>query len=303
MKRVLTSLVLAASLFAVSAESLAEKPKSKPEVSLTGVVVSTGREGGSYYYIGQRLNSEMLLAHNQLVEVATSDGSRENLARLQDPSSRVNVALAQADALKSYLKDTPEFADKFFVLGDVGIECVLLVTGASSGVKSTADLKQPGKRQLSVDAPGSGAAVTFGTMGDLEPGFRNTSTVYVPVMESLLQLRVGGEYSNLKALMMVQRPRRVSPALKVVLGDPKSYKLLPITAADLPNAALPDGSQVYSFENVSVGGKKRRGHQKLDTVCTRGLLLGSIPKLTRDQRSGLSELMLNAGDRIAGTEE
>jgi hypothetical protein len=52
-----------------------------------------------------------------------------------------------------------------------------------------------------------------------------------------------------------------------------------------------------------VGGKQRKGHQELDTVCTKGLLLGSIPKLTREQRSTLSELMLNAGDRIAGSDE
>jgi hypothetical protein len=303
MKRVVTKLVLVVCLFAASGDSLAEEPKTKPEVSLTGVVVSTGREGGSYYYIGQRLNSEMLLAHNQLVEVVTSDGSLDNLARLQDPKSPVNVALAQADALKSYLKDEPEFAGKFFVLGDVGKECVLLVTGAKSGVKATSDLKTPGNRQLSVDSPGSGAALTFETMGSLDPGFRNTAAVYVPMMESLLQLRVGAEYSNLKAAMMVQRPRRVSPALKVVLGDPKSYKLLPITSGDLPNDALPDGSAIYSFENVAVGGAQRRGHQKVDTVCTRGLLLGSTPKLSRAQRTTLSELMLNAGERIAGSDE
>ncbi|MBW2275742.1 MAG: hypothetical protein JRG96_20985 [Deltaproteobacteria bacterium] len=303
MKRVLSNLACVVCLFAITGVSLAEEPKPKPEVSLTGVAVSTGREGGSYYYIGQRLNSEMLLAHNQLIEVVTSDGSLDNLARLHDPRSPVNVALAQADALKSYLKSEPGFAGKFFVLGDVGKECVLLVAGASSSVKSTADLKAQGSRQLSVDSPGSGAAVTFETMGALDPGFRNTATVYVPTMESLLQLRVGGEYSELKALMMVQRPRRVSPALKVVLSDPKSYKLLPITARDLPNDALPDGSKIYSFESVAVGGVKRRGHQQLDTVCTRGLLLGSIPKLSRAQRSTLSELMLNAGERIAGSDE
>ena len=66
--------------------------------------------------------------------------SRDNLARLQDPSSRVNVALAQADALKSYLKSEPDFADKFFVLGDVGIECVLLVTGALMAARRRFDI-------------------------------------------------------------------------------------------------------------------------------------------------------------------
>ena len=270
--------------------------------SSEAVVISTGKEGGSYYYIGGRLKTELLL-QNMLVEVRTSLGSLDNLSLLNDPDSPVNVALTQADALNQYLESHPEFADEFLMLGDAGRECVLIIAARGGTTENAADFKHEGAGDISVDDPSSGAAVTLQTMARLEPDFQNVTPVYVPVMEALLQLKVGAAYSKLRAAMIVQRPRRTSPPLETVLKDPKHFRLVPILPADLPNAILPDGSEVYSFERVVVGRKESERHLEVDTLCTRGLLLGAKAKLSKELRSQLVAVMLESGDHIVGTDE
>jgi hypothetical protein len=267
------------------------------------VVISTGNEGGSYYYIGQRLKTELILAKEQPPVVMTSQGSIDNLARLDDPDSSVNVVLAQADAVRVYLETHPDFAGELLVLGDMGKECALLVTGAKSDLHSAADLKKDTAGELSIDAPGSGASVTFETMSSLDSAFRATRPVFVPIMEALLQVKVHSEFTKLKTAMLVQRPRRVSPPLRLILKDPDSYRFIPIVATDLPNASLPDGSPIYSFESVAVGPESSRYHQEIETLCTRALLLGSADKLDRELRGRLSKVLLTSGERIAGDDE
>ena len=267
------------------------------------VVVSTGNDGGSYHYIGERLKMELILRNELLPAVRTSRGSLENLARLEDPTSDVNVGLAQADALRSYLVQHPEFGEKFILLGDMGKECAFVITSQQGGLAGLADLKRDGAGDFSVDSPESGAAVTFATMRALDPAFDAANPVFLPVMEALLQLKLGGEFTQLRGAMLVQRPRRVSPPLRTALDAPETYRFVPITADDVPNASLPDGSPVYTYETVTVGGKGRAGRPELETICTHALLLGSRDKLNHEQRALLATLMLEVGERIAGGDE
>ena len=109
--------------------------------------------------------------------------------------------------------------------------------------------------------------------------------------------------SSLKAVMFVQRPLRRSSALQIVLDEPESYRFVSITERDLQNAQLPDGSPVYDFQEVTVGGKERRRPVRVETICTRGLMLGAKQKLGQDLRGLLSKVMLESGSRIVGEDE
>lgn len=265
------------------------------------IVIGTGPDRGSYYYIGSRLRTELLVEYNQPAELQTSRGSVANLNALNDPADRVNVGLTQTDALDQYLAAHPEFADAFFVLGDVGRECAFLVTAAAAGIQTTTDLiKTPG--QISVGDKASGSAVTWQGLQSLDPALTDLEAAYVPTMEALLQLKVGAEYTKLRAAMWVQRPRRLSPPLETVTADPESYRIVAIRPDPVASPKLPDGSAVYHFERVTVG-TERGNPTSVETVCTRGLLLGSKTKLSAEQRERLSTLMLNAADRIVGSDE
>ncbi|HNW77961.1 MAG TPA: hypothetical protein PKH28_03540, partial [Candidatus Competibacteraceae bacterium] len=58
------------------------------------IVISTGKSGGGYNTIGERLKS-VLAEQDQAAQVLTSAGSVENLTRLDDAKSPVNVGLTQ----------------------------------------------------------------------------------------------------------------------------------------------------------------------------------------------------------------
>jgi hypothetical protein len=279
----------------LSPSSVAQQPTRDD-----AVVISSGREGGSYFFIASRLKGVMLSQHRTVVEVLPSRGSLENLMRLDDPSSEVSLALTQADALAAYIGEKPEFSDRFIVLGDVGKECAILVTGGQSSFKSVLDLKSSKGTEISVDTAHSGASVSLLQMTRLEPGFSALTPVYVDVMQALLQIKVASPHSKLRALLMVQRPNVASEPVRVVLDNPDSYRIVPILEADVGNLKLPDGSPVYTFEKVAVGGRERPEAIEVETLCTRGLLLASTSKLGRDARAGLSRMMLQSGEEIIG---
>jgi len=263
------------------------------------IVISTGKSGGGYNTIGERLKN-VLAEQDQPAQVLTSAGSIENLTRLDDPQTPVSVGLTQADALKYYLKDHPGFADQFINLGEIGKECVFIVTGKDSDIRSDSDLQQKGKdRLIAVQSPKSGVAVTWEYMTLLEPAFKNTAPAFVDGAEALLQIKSGGKASQIQAAMVVQKPMAKSTEMQVVLDNPKDFRLVPVKDWDL-NDKLPDGSAVYTFENVTVAEKKWGFDTAVDTICTRGLMLANKNKLTADQRTRLSKVMLLAASRVVG---
>jgi TRAP-type uncharacterized transport system substrate-binding protein len=282
------SLVLAAGLVAAGPARTADPP----------IVVSTGKSGGGYNTIGERLKS-VLAEQDQPAQVLTSAGSLENLNRLDDPKSPVSVALTQADALKYYLKDHPGFADRFVNLGEIGKECVFIVTGKDSDIRDDGDLQQNKGRLIAVQSPNSGVAVTWEYMTLLEPAFKNTAPAFVDGAEALLQIKSGGKTSKIQAAMVVQRPMAKSTEMQVVLDNPRDFRLIPVKDWDL-NDKLPDGSAVYTFEKVTVAEKKWGFDTTVDTICTRGLMLANKTKLTADQRARLSKVMLLAASRVVG---
>jgi hypothetical protein len=266
-------------------------------------VISTGHKGGSYYYIGKRLQTTMQIRHDLRIEVRTSSGSIQNLARLADPSSDIGLALTQTDALSKFLQSNKDFANEFIVLGDAGKECVALITGKNSGIATFSDLKMEAGGEISIDDPGSGASATFAYLQAMDPEFAKTSPVYVDTIEALLQIKVAGQYTGLKAAMLVQRPSTRSAPVTVLLENPDDYRLISISEADVKNSKLPDGSVVYTFERVNIGNTSGKTSLDVDTICTRGMILASKLKLGRDIRSKLSAAMLESSTTVIGEDK
>lgn len=260
------------------------------------LVISTGKSGGGYNAIGERLKTVMA-EQNITAQVLPSVGSLENLERLDDPANPVNVGLTQADALKYYLGQHPKFADKLFMLGEIGKECVFIATGKDSGISSDADLQKKQGNLIAIRDPNSGTAVTYLYMTQLEPQFKNTAVTFVDTMEALLALKTGGAQNKIKAVMFVQRPEAKSSDMQVILDDPKDFRFIPVTDWDL-NDKLPDGSAVYTFEKVTVQEKKWGFDTKVETICTRGLLIGNKEKLSADLRDRLAKVMLLSASRV-----
>lgn len=265
--------------------------------------ISTGRQGGNYFYIGKRLHTTMQIEHDLRIEVATSSGSIQNLARLADPSSMVGLALTQTDALSQFLKNNAEFANEFIVLGDAGKECVVLITGKNSGISSFSELKKNANGEISVDDPGSGASATFNYLQAMHPELAGTQPVYIDTIEALLQMKVAGKFTDLKATMLVQRPSTRSAPVNILLENRQDYRLVPIMKVDVENSKLPDGQAVYTFERVNIGNTSGDDSLDVDTICTRSLLLASKSKLSREIRSKLSSAMFESSATVFGEDK
>ena len=262
------------------------------------VVVTSGRSGGGYNTIGNRL-STVLAEQGLQTEVVTSVGSLENLNRLSDPENPANVGMTQADALRYFLIQNPGFAEKFMILGDIGKECVFIITGEDSRIEDDGDLQDESGDLIAVQDPNSGVAVTYEYMTILEPKFKNTAPAFVDGMEALLAMKSGGGNSKIKAVMLVQRASARSDEMKVILESPDEYRFVPVKDWDL-NDKLPDGSAVYTFEDVLIEKVDWGFDTKVDTICTRGLMIAAKDKLTPDQRSRLARVMLLASSRVLG---
>jgi hypothetical protein len=259
-------------------------------------VVSSGVRGGHYHSVGSRLVT--LLREDRLIAMhLTSTGSLDNLTLLADAESPVNVVLAQADALRFYLDEHPAFSEQVVILDDVGRECVALVTKSDGGISSAADLKSGDSGQLVLPGPGSGPAVTFEYMRRMEPAYRNCPVVHRDPIQAMLQMRMPDD-EEIAAVMLVKRPRTLSPEIEIVLENRADFRIAPIRADDVRNGKLPDGSPVYSFEEVRTGVGSDFS-VSYETMCTRALILTSTAKSSAPSRRELGRILLKSSDFIA----
>jgi hypothetical protein len=257
---------------------------------LEAVVFASGQPGGYYHAIGTRLRAVLPSQAGPYVELVETRGSLDNLSRLADPKSPVNLGLTQADALLRFLNENPEFAHHYSIVADAGTECAVVIARKGGAISSADDLKAKAGRSISVGSEGSGAEVTYETMVLIEPEYRNTSVVNMDVMRSLLQIKNPADL-EVDALMLVQRPRTLSPPIEVLLDNLDTFKVIPLAKTDLGSTRLPDGMEIYSFKEVTIGFGTDHSIQ-FDTICTRAVLLANTKKLGRKSIEELSRMIL-----------
>ena len=255
------------------------------------LVIGSGSEQGYYHEVATRLATVLRSEYETVTEVVPSNGSLENLKNLVDPASSVSLGLVQADALRFYLRNRKDATQKLEVLTSIGRECAFLVAGRQGRVREFADLKSP-KILLALPAEQSGARVTFASMKNLDPALGKAGLLGLTALEALLGIKSGA----VDAALFVQRPRAVPP-LEIVLENQDLYQFVSIPAGEVPNAKLPDGSPVYTFGNVKLGFGKNFS-ASVDTVCTRGLLIGSKSKLSVPNRDLVARALVASGRYI-----
>lgn len=110
------------------------------------VVIATGGQSGGYFTLGQRYAAH-LKKHGITLEVATSAGSIENVARLRDPRSGVSLALVQGGITNG--QDAPELVS----LGRLFPEPLWIFYRAAQPIDQ---LHQLAGKRVAVGAEGSG---------------------------------------------------------------------------------------------------------------------------------------------------
>lgn len=249
-------------------------------------VIGTGRPGGGYHVVGTRLRG-LLTAQGNSAEVLATSGSLENLERLGSPASPVNVVLSQADALDYFLKDHPDFTDRFLTIDSWGSECVFIVTRRDSGIRTDRDLQAKANARMAILSSESGVSVTFRNMSLLEPAFNNIRVLYMDTVEALESLSGPEKSRKVDAVMLVQHPKARPLEMKTVLADLERYNFVQIKDGDLQDRLL-DGTRVYSQVDISPEPMSGIGVQ---TICTKRLMLASRDKLSPKRAANLSGLV------------
>jgi TRAP-type uncharacterized transport system substrate-binding protein len=258
-----------------------------------GIVLSAGREGGGYWGVGERLRKVAAEA-GLSVDLKSSAGSTENLERLNNPGSPVNLIFTQTDALKSYLQTHPRFSGKFEILNSIGLECVFIIAARHSGIENDQDLQDPKGHRIAIPGAASGVAVTFSYMSQLVPGLANTQPEYTDTFDAMKEF---GNPGAVDAIMLVHRPDANSPELKLAASDGEKYRLIPVEDRHLADK-LPNGDEVYEFLDVPLTRSASGADVTVPTICTRGLLVASPKKLSPKARDALKRIVDSQWARI-----
>ena len=261
-----------------------------------GLVISSGVSGGGYWNAASRLQA-VARQSGLDVEVLPSTGSIENLERLVDADSPVNLALAQTDALQYFLEKHPQQKGEIETLENIGRECVFLITSANSEIRTDADLQGKQSLRLGISSPTSGIAVTYDYMSHLVPEF---STLEVEYGDTLAMMQAfGNTAGGVDVVMAVHRPKERSPELDAALQDSERYRLVEINDERL--TIRPDnGEQAFHAMDLTIPNGSDR--VALNTICVKGLFLGNKNKLSFEQREKLADIINYQWIRIYATD-
>jgi TRAP-type uncharacterized transport system substrate-binding protein len=269
--------------FGSTTSVFAEEPAAA--VPAPPVVLSSGAEGGGYWNAATRLQSVAGKKADLAVEILPSTGSLENLEKLLDENSPVNLAFTQADAAQSYLDQHSGQIEKLELLENLGQECVFIMTGIDSEIRTEKDLQEAKGLRLGISSATSGVAATFNYMVSEIPDMSDISVSYGDTMAALEQLN--SPNATVDAVMVVHRPRAHSPEVEYALANSDRYRFVELND-ELFLQSMWNGSKIYRTMKLAMP----EPNEPVKTLCMRGILLANKQKLTIDQRNKLSDLML-----------
>jgi TRAP-type uncharacterized transport system substrate-binding protein len=250
----------------------------------TGVVLMSGVEGGGYWSAGTRLQAVAEQELDLAVINLPSSGSMENLEFLLDRDSPVNLAFAQADAAQHYLSRHPEDLIKLDVLENIGQECVFIVTGIDSEIRTDEDLRDASDVRLGIASASSGMAVTFDYMVSQIPELADIKVTYGDTAAIMDELN--SPDASVDAVMMVHRPREHSAEVDHALANASRYRFVELSDERFTED-LWNGRKVYRTMKLALPGADK----PVKTICVSGLLLANKQKLSIRQRNQLGDLV------------
>lgn len=253
------------------------------DAAVAGVVLSSGVEGGGYWSAAARLQA-VADGMRFTVENRPSTGSLENLERLLDAESPVNLAFAQADATQYYLNRNQDEITQLDLLENIGQECVFMVTGVDSDIRTDVDLQDAKNLNLGIASPNSGVAVTFDYMVSQIPELVDVKVNYLDTLAAMDQL--SASTAPVDAVMMIHRPKEHSPEVDYALAHADRYRFVELSDERLTQE-LWNGRKIYRTMSLAMPGTDK----PVKTICVSGLLLANKQKLSIEQRNQLSDLI------------
>lgn len=207
------------------------------------VRITSGTKGGSYYGVFGRNLSQVLTEQGYSVELMTSDGAFENLSRID--AGEADFGFTQGDVLAQYMKDHPTAGIE--MLGQLGNECVFMASREDGDIDDVTDLKRSDQK-VAVGPRTSGSYGSWNYLQQLEDNYLEVQTVYSGGARAFAALQTGG----LDAILWVTTPTNMGHQyFEFVQAENSGMRLIDVNDWDL-NGELPNGNQVYEFQDVVV---------------------------------------------------
>jgi len=245
------------------------------------IVISTGGESGAYYQFAQRYAG--ILARNGItLEIRTSAGSLENLARLKDDEAQ--VAFVQGGVVES--PDDPDTEDDsgLLSLGSVFYEPVWVFYRGEKELNRLSDLR--GKR-IAIGQEGSGVrqlAQTLLAANEIEPGDHLIPLSGLKAAEELQQRRIDAAF-----IIAAEK----APVVQVLLRSP-GIKVMSFAQADAYQRRFPFLSKLTLPQGVADLVRDYPPHDVTVLAPTANLIVRD------DLHPALQSLLLQAASEVHG---
>ncbi len=245
------------------------------------IVISTGGESGAYYQFAQRYAG--ILARNGItLEIRTSAGSLENLARLKDGEAQ--VAFVQGGVVES--PDDPDTEDDsgLLSLGSVFYEPVWVFYRGEKELNRLSDLR--GKR-IAIGQEGSGVrqlAQTLLAANEIEPGDHLIPLSGLKAAEELQQRRIDAAF-----IIAAEK----APVVQVLLRSP-GIKVMSFAQADAYQRRFPFLSKLTLPQGVADLVRDYPPHDVTVLAPTANLIVRD------DLHPALQSLLLQAASEVHG---
>lgn len=243
------------------------------------IVITTGSKTGNYIKVGHSLKT--IIGGN----VIPSKGSVENMDRIM--KGEANIAIVQMDAYAKYVSDNPEAASKLEIMGPLYEECVYLAVNKDGPIKSEDDLQQEGVT-IACGKQGSGTAVSWDYMRQLEPGYKKAGVSFAGGTRALGKL-ASKPNGDINAVMWVTKPDLTGKLAQTVLKN-DNLEFLDVDDKDLNDVYKPTGQPIYRFKTIKASGGFFGG--KVETICVDAVIIADS-EMDEDVLEKLSDVVLN----------
>jgi len=243
--------------------------------------ITTGSKKGTYFKVGYAISKMVPKG-----KVITSKGSVQNLDNIL--SGKAQVGLVQMDALAFYGNKKPEVTQEVEVIGPLYKECVYMAVNKDGKVQDEDDLGKKGV-VVAVGKLGSGSAVSWDYMRQLETSYQNATVEYAGGMRALGKLASSPD-SGIDAVMWVIRQSIDGKMLQAVMKN-KNLKLISVDDMSLNNKYAPTGKPIYEFQNVDIK-KGFFNDTEVTTICTDAAVVAHTDS-DEDLLEDLSDRVLN----------
>ena len=253
------------------------------------VVITTGGKTGTYIKVGHNLKA--MLGQGT---VMTSKGSVQNLERLL--SGEAQIGLVQMDAFAYHALKHPEVNSELEIMGSLYKECAYLAVNKKGTVRNEDDLQNKKDVTIAVGKLGSGTAVTWDYMIQLEPKYKNANVEFKGGTRALGKLALGN--GALDAVMWVTKPVLTGKMAQTVMNH-KDLMLVGFNDKDLNDKLKSTGKPVYTFEKIETA-KGFFNDKEITTACVEAVIVARAD-LDEDVLDRIADVLMNYKKSLLNT--